>query len=333
MHYIVNKSYLQNILFIKKRLEIIYNDFLTDHLNVLIYINQTNTGYVNNTLNIVYELLSYINTTSSDEEEKVEENSNNIFDKHDPLDNYILSRQGNPNIIRNAPNYTTESQNTSSSLFLDKSIAFVVSTEDNKKGKYKIYNRNNNKQFTKNIPEPDDSILLDIPKSPIKTVKPSANIKPMSIKKREMFITPVIPKSASVSNNESNNVVSPPPKQNPPPQKTLNSASKVHDNNVRIVLKDKNDPKKIKIIIKNTEETNVRPEITDTREMINVRQEVKNVSQRVTNVRQEVTDTGEITDTREITNVKPNVENKSIKKIQAPMKGIIPMSAQKNQYK
>lgn len=210
---------------------------------------------------------------------------------------------------------------------MDKSIAFVVSTEDNKKGKYKIYNRNNNKQFTKNIPEPDDSIVLDIPKSPIKTVKPSANIKPMSIKKREMFITPVIPKSASISNNESNNVVS------PPPQKILNSASKVHDNNVRIVLKDKNDPNKITITIKNTETnvrpgvtyvkpivTNVRPEITDTREITNVRQEV-------TNARQEVTDT------REITNVKPNVENKSIKKVHAPMNGIIPMSAQKNQYK
>lgn len=196
---------------------------------------------------------------------------------------------------------------------MDKSIAFVVSTEDNKKGKYKIYNRNNNKQFTKNIPEPDDSILLDIPKSPIKTVKPSANIKPMSIKKREMFITPVIPKNASVSNNESNNVVSPPPKQNPPSQKILNSASKVHDNNVRIVLKDKNDPNKMTITIKNTE-TNARTGVTCVKPI-------------VTNVRQEVTDT------REITNVKPNVENKSIKKIQAPMKGIIPMSAQKNQYK
>lgn len=322
MRYIVNKSYLQNILFIKKRLEIIYNNFLTNHLNVLIYINQTNTDYVNNTLNIVYELLSYINTTSSDEEEKVEENSNNIFDKNDDLDNYILSRQGNPNIIRNTPNYTTESQNTSSSLFMDKSIAYVVSTEDNKKGKYKIYNRNDNKQFTKKIPEPDDSIVLDIPKSPIKTAKPSANIKPMSIKKREMFITPVIPKSASVSNNESNNVVSPPPKQNPPPpKKILNSASKVHDNNVRVVLIDKKDPNKITVTIKNTGETNVRPGVTNNREIIDAKP-------KVTNARQGVTDTSEIT------NVKPNTTNATNKKIPAPMKGYIPpINAQKNQYK
>lgn len=202
---------------------------------------------------------------------------------------------------------------------MDKSIAYVVSTEDNKKGKYKIYNRNDNRQFTKKIPEPDDSIVLDIPKSPIKTVKPSASIKPMSIKKREMFITPVIPKSASVSNNESNNVVSPPPKQNPPPpQKILNSASKVHDNNVRVVIKDKKDPNKITITIKNTE-TNVRPGVTNNREIIDAKPKVTNVRQGVTSA--------------EITNVKPNATNATNKKISAPMKGIIPINARKNQYK